>query len=69
MLRNLEFLGSKLGKVEGYGTTGEYLVELVKSKQVMDESRRASDAKDEAEEKPGDEKKEGEDEDSRAAKP
>jgi vacuolar protein sorting-associated protein 54 len=34
MNNDIEFLTTKLGKIDGFGDTGEYLQKIIKSKQV-----------------------------------
>ncbi|KAF4989503.1 hypothetical protein FDECE_14696 [Fusarium decemcellulare] len=56
MLNDIEFLTVKLGKLDGFGDTGEYLQKIIKSKHVKKEEPAA----DKAVEKEGEVSKEGE---------
>ncbi|KAM4056250.1 vps54-like protein [Hirsutella rhossiliensis] len=38
MLRDVDLLSAKLGRVDGFGDTGDFLADLVKAKQVKDET-------------------------------
>lgn len=49
MLNDIDLLSTKLGKVDGFGDTGDYLQKIIKSKQVKTEEAPAD--------KPSDEKK------------
>lgn len=35
MVRDIEYLSTRLGKVEGFGDLGEYLLKIVRSKDVV----------------------------------
>lgn len=53
MLRDVDLLSAKLGKVEGFGDTGDFLADLVKAKEVKDETpTEADETPTEAEETP-----------------
>ncbi|KAM5342451.1 hypothetical protein ACJ41O_013417 [Fusarium nematophilum] len=58
MLHDVEFLTTKLGKLDGFGDTGEYLQKIIRSKQVKAEEPVADKAADE-EEKKDEEAKDG----------
>lgn len=48
MLRDLELFKAKLGHVDGFGDTSDYLLGIIKSKQVKNASPPPSEAKKEA---------------------
>lgn len=43
MLRDVDLLSAKLGKVDGFGDTGDFLADLVKAKIVKDEPAAKAD--------------------------
>ena len=58
MLHDVEFLAAKLGKIEGFGKTGEYLIEIIKSKKVKDDESSTPSPQGETNEESSSDKKE-----------
>jgi vacuolar protein sorting-associated protein 54 len=69
MLHDVEFLSAKLGKIEGFGKTSEYLTEIIKSKKVKDDESSTPSPQGEASEESSSEKKESDGDADKEAKP